>query len=993
MTTQPVQPAQFSVTDYNSLMQRRVGKILLVCSSYDGFILEEDGRIETRINQEYTDLNLSNPPTFTRVSTAAEALKRLDTESGFDLVISMMNIGEMNVFNFAKATKESHPDLPFVLLANFTKDMKRHLESGDRSGIDYTFYWQGNAELIIAIIKTIEDRMNADHDILEVGVQSIMLVEDSIRYYSTYLPALYKLVLQQNIEFLNEALNEQQVIMRKRARPKILFSTNYTEAVEDYEKYKDNLLGVISDIGFVVNKYDRSKDEKLDAGIELCRLIRKDKPLMPFLLQSSQSSMRLKAEQLGVGFLVKNSKTLLIDLAAYISEEFAFGDFVFKDLRTGAVIAKAKDLRQMQHCISEIPDDVLVYHAKKDHLSKWMFSRGIFPLAVALRNVSMAKFGSTDAVRKYCFDIIREYRMQMGQGIVANFDATTYDDTLWFARMGDGSLGGKARGLAFANSMLRKFGLFDKYEGVRITIPRTVVIATDYFDEFIKINSLGHVINADYSDEDLLLEFVASSLPQKLIDDLRAYIKYTNAPLAVRSSSKLEDSYMQPFAGIYSTYMVPHVEDQDYLLRLLTKAIKSVYASVYFSASRAYIATTQNLFSDERMAIVIQEVCGSEDNGWFFPTLSGMASSINFYPLGNEKPEDGIVKMATGLGKLVVEGGRVLRFSPKYPKKILQLSSPKTARTDTQKEMYALDMNPDSFIVSTDDSVNLHKFSMTEMSKFRNMNYVASTWDAQNDTIVDSNEPQGSKIISFANILKYNTFPIAAIICDLLKMGEQELCTPVEIEFAANLDVPSGELRTFNFLQIRPVVESDNERILDWSQVETSRALIYSESALGVGAMSGIHDIIYVKTDAFNSLNTNKIAQELLNLNSEMQRQGRGYILVGPGRWGSTDPALGVPVRWNHISEVKVIVECGLPHFRVEPSQGTHFFQNLTSLGVGYLTINPFAGEGKFDEATLNAHEATYEGEFLRAVRFERELFVFIDGQNSRGIVDVVREK
>jgi CheY-like chemotaxis protein len=988
MISQPLQPEQFSVTDYNSLMQRRVSKILLVCSSYDGFILEEDGRIETRINQEYTDLNLSNPPSFTRVPTAAGALEKLEKESGFDLVISMMNIGETDVFSFAKIAKSHYPHLPIVLLANFTKDMKNHIESRDRTGIDYIFYWQGNADLIIAIIKTIEDRMNADNDILGVGVQSIMLVEDSIRYYSTYLPALYKLVLQQNSEFLNDALNEQQKILRKRARPKILFSTNYTEAVEYYEKYKDNLLGVISDIGFVINKYDRSEDEKLDAGIDLCRLIRKDKPLMPFLLQSSQQSMHAVAEELGVGFLVKHSKTLLVDLAEYISEEFVFGDFVFKDLKTGAIIAKAKDLRQMQHCIAEVPDDVLMFHAERDHLSKWMFSRGIFPLAVALRGVGMTQFNSTAAMRKYCHDMIRDYRMQMGQGIVANFEAESYDETLWFARMGEGSLGGKARGLAFANNMLRKYGLFNKYHGVRITIPRTVVIATDYFDEFIKLNSLGHVINADYSDEDLLMEFVASSLPQKLIEDLRAYIQFTGAPLAVRSSSKLEDSYMQPFAGIYSTYMIPHVENRDYMLRLLSKAIKSVYASVYFAASRAYIATTQNLFSDERMAIVIQEVCGSEDNGWFFPTMSGTAGSINFYPIGDEKPKDGIVKIATGLGKLVVEGGQVLRFSPKYPKKILQLSTPEMALAETQRDMYALDLNPDTFKASTDDAVNLRKFDLRQMASFRNMNYVASTWDAQNGMIIDSNEESGRKIITFAHTLKYDTFPVAEIIGDLLAMGEKEMGTPVEIEFAANLDVPSDEQKIFNFLQIRPIIEAENDRILDWSEVDTSKALIYSESALGVGAMSGIHDIVYVKTEIFEPRNNEKIANELLKLNAEMQRQGKGYILVGPGRWGSTDPWLGIPVRWNHISEARVIVECGLADFRVEPSQGTHFFQNLTSLGVGYLTVNPFAGDGIFDEAALNSLDATYDGEFLRAVHFNNELFVFIDGNNGKGIVE-----
>lgn len=987
MKFRPAQPEKFSVTDYQHLMQKRINRILLVCSSYDGFILEEDGRIDTRINQEYTDLNLSNPPSFTRVTSATAALKKLREKEKFDLIIAMYNVGELDVFSFAKIAKSKYPNIPVVLLANFSRDMKSRIESQDRSGIDYIFYWQGNADLIIAIIKTIEDRMNADNDILNVGVQSILLVEDSIRYYSTYLPALYKLVLQQNSEFLKDALNEQQQILRKRARPKILFATNYTEAVGYYEKYKDNMLGVISDIGFVINKYDRSEDEKLDAGIDLCRLIRSDKPQMPFLLQSSQESMKAVAKQLGVGFILKYSKTLLIDLAEYISEEFVFGDFVFRDLTTGLIIAKAKDLREMQHCIAEIPDDVLAFHAESDHFSKWMFSRGLFPIANALRNVRPEQFESPDAMRKFTCGIIREYRIQMGQGIVANFEEETYDETLWFARMGEGSLGGKARGLAFANSMLRKYGLYNKYPGVRITIPRTVVIATDYFDEFIKINGLQHVINADYSDEDLLMEFVASSLPLQLINDLKAYIRYVRAPLAVRSSSKLEDSYMQPFAGIYSTYMMPCVDNPDYMLRMLSKAIKSVYASIYFAASRAYITTTQNLFSDERMAVVIQEVCGSEDGGYYFPTMSGTASSLNFYPIGDEKPEDGIVKMATGLGKIVVEGGQVLRFSPKYPRKILQLSTPELALRDTQREMFALDLDPDAFKTSIDDAINLRKFDLGRMSSFRNMDYVASTWDVQNGIIVDSNEEQGRKIITFAHVLKYDTFPVAQIISDLLAMGEKEMCTPVEVEFAVNLDVPRDEQKIFNFLQIRPVIDAERNRTLNWSGMDTSDAIIYAENALGVGSMSGIFDIVYVKPAAFDRRHTEKIADELLKLNLTMQREGRGYILTGPGRWGSSDPWLGIPVKWNHISEAKVIVEYGMKDFRVEPSQGTHFFQNLTSLGVGYLTINPFMGDGAFDTAVLDAMEPFYDGEFLRAVRFPEQLFVFIDGQNSKGIV------
>ena len=694
---------QQSPIDYGTLMQRRIRRVLLISSSYDAYTLEEDGRIDVQINREYIELNLSNPPSFRRVSSSVEALEVLRDDPDFDLVISMFNVGELDVFHSSKKIKQLRPDIPVVLLLNFSRDLYRRLEREDASGIDYIFYWHGNADLILTIIKLIEDRMNADSDILGAGVQSILLVEDSIKYYSTYLPTIYKLVLQQSKEFLKEALNEQQQMLRKRARPKILLATNYTEAVGLYEKYKKHLLGVISDVGFVIHKGDPSSSEKLDAGIDLCRLIKADNPQMPFLLQSSQESMRATAESLGVGFIAKYSKTLLLELSDYISEEFTFGDFVFKDLATGEVIGRAKDLRDMQHLVMEIPEDVLLYDASRNRLSKWMYSRGLFSLAGAMRAVRNSHFATTLEMREFIADAIRRYRILQGHGVVARFDRDTYNRYIWFARIGDGSLGGKGRGLAFMNSMLQKHRFYDRYEGVKVQLPRTVVIATDYFDEFIRDNGLQYVINADVTDEEILSEFVSSRLPETLVDDLRAYIRHAARPLAVRSSSKLEDSHYQPFAGIYSTYMIPLTDNEDQTLRLLGKAIKSVYASVYFASSRAYILASGNLLSEEKMGIVIQEVCGSEDGGYYFPTISGVARSLNYYPIGDEKPEDGIVNLAFGLGKLIVDGGLTLRFSPRYPKNALQLSTPELALRDTQREMYALNLKPEQFKTSIDD--------------------------------------------------------------------------------------------------------------------------------------------------------------------------------------------------------------------------------------------------------------------------------------------------
>lgn len=968
-------------------MKYRIHKILLVCCSYDGYILEEDGHIESQINQEYIDLNMSNPPSLTRVSSTAEALEALAEDDSFDFILTMYNVGEPDVFTFARIVKERHPQIPVALLTSFSKDIYRRIEEQDHSGLDYIFSWHGNTDLIIGIIKLIEDKMNADEDILQGGVQAILLVEDSIRFYSTYLPELYKLILLQNTEFLKDAFNEQQQILRKRARPKILLARCYDEAVELYDRYRRNLLGVISDVGFVLHRDDPSEREKLDAGIDLCRRIKADNPLMPVLLQSSQTSFREQARDLGVGFIAKNSKTLLSELSDYIAREFAFGDFVFEDPDTGTEIGRAKDLAQMQQMIATIPDQAFEYHTSQNHLSKWLYSRGLFPLAASIRQYNKSHFRSVEEHRRVLVNLIRDYRTLLGQGVVARFDPETYSDAVAFARIGEGSLGGKARGLAFMNSMLTKHRQYDKYDNVRIMIPRSVVIATEYFDEFIRLNGLKYIISQEFSDEEILSEFVTSTIPQRLQQELKAYIRTVHTPLAVRSSSKLEDSHYQPFAGIYSTYMIPYTDNADQMLRLVLRAVKSVYASVYFAASRAYIASSQNLISEEKMAVIIQEVCGTEQDGLWFPTCSGVARSINYYPIGDEQAADGVCNVAMGLGKLVVDGGRTLRFSPRYPQKVLQTSTPELALSDTQTEVLALSLKPEEFRTSIDDAVNLHHLTLHDIDGFRNTKFVCSVWDRENERISDSPFDRGRKIITFNNILKYNTFPLAAIVSDILRMGAEEMRCPVEVEFAVNMDVAPGQQQIFNLLQIRPIIDNQDNRAIDWSKEDPARAIIYGEQALGIGMMADLADIVYVKSAAFDSLSTEKIADELLALNSRMRDEGRSYILVGPGRWGSSDPYLGVPVKWNHISEAKVIVECGIEKFEVEPSQGTHFFQNVTSLGVGYLTISPFRGDGIFREELLDSMPALYEGSYLRQVRFEHPLWVCVDGRSNRGMI------
>ena len=976
-------------TNYGILMEKRIKRVLMICSSYDAYMLEEDGQIEVKLYREYVDLNISNPPTFTWVRSVEEAKQLLMQDSGFDLIICMFNAGDMDIFKLSGSLKEREIDTPVVLLTHFSKEAFKRLEQYDRSSVDYVFSWNGNADLILAIIKLIEDKMNAYNDIITAGIQCILLVEDSIRYYSTYLPAIYKLVLQQSAEFLKETLNEQQQKMRKRARPKILLATNYEDAAELYAKYKHNILGVISDIGFTMRRNDPSTEENLEAGLLLARMIKEDNKYVPILLQSSQESLRSKAEELGCGFLVKYSMTLLLDLSEYIKEEFVFGDFVFRDLNNGEIIGIAKDLKSMQSILNEVPDDVLYYHASRNRISKWLFSRGLFMLAREIKSLASRDYASVDEIRKNIIRKFKDYRMLIGQGVVAKFNSSSYNKYLWYAKIGEGSLGGKARGLAFINSTLQKYNMLTKYEGMKIMIPRSIVIATDYFDKFIQNNGLQYVINSDISDTELLSEFVSSRLPEDLSIELRAYLETVNKPLAVRSSSKLEDSHFQPFAGIYSTYMIPVTENKDQMLRLLEKAIKSVYASVFFTASRSYIHTTGNMLGEEKMAIVIQGVCGTEDQGYYFPTISGVARSLNHYPISDEKPQDGIVNMAFGLGRLIVEGGQGLRFSPKHPSKILQLSTPKLALRDTQSVMYALNLEPEKFKTSIDEGINIQKFTIPEAGKFRNIKYVASSWDMYNDRIVhNSFDNTGYKIITFANILQFNKYPVAKIISELLAICESELRSPVEIEFAVNLDVPKDKDAIFYVLQVRPIAHFEEDTdTREITSEDISKALIYTPLALGPGHIDNITDLIYIKSGSFDKSKTEQMVKEINALNSKIKGRGGSYMLIGPGRWGSSDPWLGVPVQWNDISEAKVIVETALKDFQIEPSQGTHFFQNITSLGVGYMTVNEFSNDGFFRENELADLPAEYESRFIRHIPLAKSPSIYINGKEGKGIV------
>lgn len=971
-------------------MLKRVKRILLVCNNYDSFALEEDGRIDVQIAQEYAELNLSNPPSITRAETTKEALaiieeRKASNKLPFDLILTMYSVGELDVFDFAKEAKNRMPACPIVLLSAFSKEIYRRIEQHDRTDIDYFFNWNNSTDLIIAIIKLIEDRMNAAHDILREGVRAILLVEDSVRYYSTYLPLLYKLVLHQNSIAIRDALNEKQQLMRKRARPKVLMATCYDEAVELYRQYGQNIIGVISDIGFVLHKGDPSSEEKLDAGVDLCKLIRENNPTMPFLMQSSQESMRSIARQLKVGFVVKKSKTLTQEVSEYIEREFGFGDFIARDPRTGKEIARASDLEGFERIISTISPAAFRRLSDNNYLSKWLFARGLFSVGRPVSALQIQDETDIENIRQLNIRLIHDYRINQALGVVAKYAPDTYNDTIWFARCGDGAMGGKGRGLAFLNHVLQKNDLYDRWDGIRVLVPRTMVITTEYFDQFIHDNGLQYVINADLSDEEILSEFVAAALPLDLRDALRHFIRVTNKPLAVRSSSKLEDSYYQPFAGVYNTYMIPNTENEDQQLRLLSKAIKSVYASVYFAASRGYITSTGNVLSEEKMAIVLQEVCGEQEGNYFFPVISGVARSVNFYPVGKEKPEDGIVKVAYGLGKVVVDGEQVLRFSPKYPKNVLQTSTVDLAMRETQQSMLALSLSPERFKTSIDDAVNLERIPIHACDQFESLKLIASTYDRENMRIVDSCYPDGPRVVTFAPQLKFKTFPLAEIVQQLLEIAQEEIKCPVEIEFAVNME---RDPQIFHVLQIRPISADSLNATVEWDKIDESGAFLKSGNALGIGQIDEVRDIIYLRRDTFDILRTREMAETIRQWNRKLQQEGRQYLLIGFGRWGSQIPTLGVPVQWSDISEAKAIAECSLENFRIEPSQGSHFFQNLTSFNVGYMNIDPWARpDDLLDTDALDAMPAVDETELVRHVQLDKPLEMYIDGFANKAIV------
>ncbi|MDR1416171.1 MAG: phosphoenolpyruvate synthase [Prevotellaceae bacterium] len=982
-TAPSIRQLYFKDTSFANLMNRRIYNILLIASRYDVFMLEDDGRVDEQIFNEYVSLNLRYPPRFTQALTQAEALSLLQ-ERPFELIISMPG-GDSDTFEQAKRIKALYASIPIVVLTPFSRAVSQRIANEDLSAIDYVFSWLGNTNLLMAIIKLIEDRMNVESDVAEAGVQVLLFVEDSIRFYSSILPHLYQIIFKQSRSFMTEALNDHQRMLRMRGRPKIMLARTYEEAIAIYDRYKDNMLGVISDASF---ERDGKKDRL--AGVSLCRYIRSVDKFIPFLLQSSESENARYAREMDVDFIDKNSKTLELEFRDHITSGFGFGDFVFRDPGTGQEVERVGNLRDLQDKIFSIPDRSLAYHISNNHISRWLYSRAMFPVAEFLRGITFEEGGSLDEVRKTIFDAIVQYRKIKNRGVVAVFQRDRFDRYSNFARIGEGSMGGKARGLAFLDALIKRNVALSEVENLNIAIPKTVALCTDIFDEFMEQNNLYPVALSDISDEEMLQRFLSAQLPRRLIADFLAFIEAIDSPIAVRSSSLLEDSHYQPFAGIYSTYMIPYVkESKTTTLRMLYEAVKGVYASVFFRDSKAYMAATSNVIDSEKMAIVLQEVCGSAYGQRYYPSFSGVARSVNFYPIAPEQPEDGVASVALGLGKYIVDGGVTLRFSPCHPQNILQLSMLDLALRETQTKFYALDLAKKSFSLQTDDASNLLKLPVSEAEKDGTLRLIASTYDPADQIIRDGLYEGGRKIISFANILQHGAVPIAHALDQALKIGHSEMARHVEIEFAVNLSYSSDTPSTLYLLQIRPVVDSREVISENLAEIPQEQVIISTDSALGHGAVGDVYDVVYVKPEKFSASNNQLTAYDVEKINRQLVSEGRGYVLVGPGRWGSSDTSLGIPVKWPHISGARLIVEAGLTAYRIDPSQGTHFFHNLTSLHVGYFTVNSYLKEGGgfYDVDFLNAQPAATETAYIRHVRFSSPIAIKIDGKKSRGVV------
>ena len=1003
----PQEYSKFILKDvtFVNLMMRRIYNVLIVANPYDAFMLEDDGRVEEKIYNEYVELGLRYPPTFTQVSTTEEAYQVLRTMN-IDLVICMPGNADNDAFDVARDIKGKFPNIHCVVLTPFSHGITKRMENEDLSIFDYVFCWLGNTNLILSIIKLIEDKMNLEHDIREAGVQMILLVEDSVRFYSSILPNLYNYILEQSKNFSKEALNRHAATMRMRGRPKVVLARTYEEAQKLYDKYSNNTLGVISDARFPLKSAAKAfgneveqeanpehgtdtfgREKCPDAGLRLFRYIRKTDPFVPLIIESSESDNRSKAEAEGFRFVDKNSKKMSVDLRRLMEEHMGFGDFIFRDPKTHEEIMRIRSLKELQDNIFNIPNDSMLYHISRNHMSRWLCARAIFPVSAFLKHVTWEKLQDVDAHRQIIFDAIVQYRHMKNLGVVAVFDRMKFDKYAHFARIGEGSLGGKGRGLAFLDNIIKRHPEFNQYENATVQIPKTVVLCTDIFDEFMMSNNLYPIALSDASDDEILKHFLHAQLPDSLIADFFTFFEATKSPIAIRSSSLLEDAHYQPFAGIYSTYMIPYLADKYQMLQMLACAIKGVYASVFYRDSKAYMTATRNVIDQEKMAVILQEVVGKDYGTRYYPTMSGVLRSLNYYPVGDEEAEEGIASLALGLGKYIVDGGQTLRVCPYHPHQVLQTSETEMALRDTQTQFYALDTRHVGDDFKVDDGFNILKFRVKDAVEDQSLNYIASTFDPYDQVINDGVYETGRKLITFAGVLQHDVVPLPELMQMSMKCGSEAMRRPVEIEFACNIH--ADKTCDFYLLQIRPIVDAKEMLDEDVRAIPDADCLLRSHNSLGHGISEDVTDVVYVKyDDHFSAMNNFYVADDIERINRKFLADGKNYVLIGPGRWGSSDHYLGVPVKWPHISAARVIVEVALKNYNIDPSQGTHFFQNLTSFGVGYFTVDTNTEEGGFvNKEMLDAMPAVEETQYVRHVRFDRPLRILMDGKKQEGAV------
>jgi CheY-like chemotaxis protein len=978
---EPILDAEERFEGFENLSPFKVQNILLVSSFYDSFILREDGRLNELLIDESLELNPQQIPGITHVSSCAEAVTLARSQPQFNLIVTNLAVGDMNAAQLAQEVKRAGLDVPVVVLAYDYREIKNFVARNPVTGIERIFLWQGNARILIAIVKYVEDKRNVLHDTRAMGVPVLLVVEDNIRYYSSFLPVIYTELIKQSRRVIQEGINVAHKLVRMQARPRILLASNFEDAASLVEEYRDYLFGLVSDVEF-------PWEGKLspEAGFELARLVKSLVPDVPVVLQTSRTEFRPRAHAEGYSFLRKRSPTLLKDLRRILTEQFGFGDFVFR-LPDASEVGRAKDLNALEDQLQTVPAESIVFHAQSNHFSHWLVARTEFALAAKLRPRKVSDFASSEHLRRDLIASIHEYRREQSEVLIGDFRADTFQPSeSSFLRIGSGSLGGKARGLAFVRHLLRKSRMTRRFPGVRISVPPAVVLATDVFDQFVTENNLLDFALHCEDDSEIQQKFLAAPLSTSLDEDLKSFLAEVNHPLAVRSSSLLEDSQYQPFTGVYETFMLgnqqAHLEERS---QALSEAIKRVYASMFSRHAKSYVRATPYRLEEEKMAVILQQVVGTPHRQRFYPDFSGVIRSRNFYPVAPMTFEDGIAAVALGLGRAVVDGGKCLTFCPRYPRNLVQFSSVDDILANSQSEFWALELHA----AADDRPGHLHetRFGLEAAESDGTLQAVASTYSKDNHAVYDGMSRPGSRIVSFAPMLKHGTFPLAEILDVLVRAGEDALGNPVEIEFAVRLPQQSGQVAEFGFLQIRPLTLARDSHDLAVDDVPAERLICQSSKVLGIGRIENLHDVVVVDSQRFERGRSQEVAKAVAQFNRSLNGENCPYLLIGVGRWGSNDPWLGIPVEWDEISGARVIVEAGFRDFRVTPSQGSHFFQNLTAFQIGYFTVNPDAGEGSVDWDWLSSQPALAEDGCVRHLHFDDPIRVVMNSRTSQGAI------